>query len=362
MLRSKLGFHGVVISDDLGAAKQVSAYSPGQRAVKFVQAGGDMVLTVKPSTVPAMTRALVARARKVPAFKKKTDNAALKVLQAKHAAGLDPHQAGGSGRHTGGSALLTGLTYRVFWVGTNGRLEQTWWSQGRWHTQSLGGGLAAPVAATDHDGRIDVFGVSGGHKLWQRSYYPSGSWGRWHAIASGFTGGVSAVRRGAAFHVFGHDDAGHLLQAYWLGHGWRKQSLGGTTSGTPAATLHGGQYDVFAVSPHGHVFTRTYHSGSWSRWHSIATGMTPALTAVWSGGGDDVFGLGSDGHMLRLAQLGDDWAKSDIGGRFDIGHGYHGPLGATYNNGRFDAYGKAGAHVYHSRTTGGHWTGWGRAS
>ena len=42
MLRGDLGFRGVVISDDLGVAAQVAQYSPGQRAVRFVAAGGDM--------------------------------------------------------------------------------------------------------------------------------------------------------------------------------------------------------------------------------------------------------------------------------------------------------------------------------
>jgi beta-N-acetylhexosaminidase len=95
LLRGDLGFGGVVISDDLGAAKQVSAYPPGQRAVDFVKAGGDMILTVKPSTVPAMTHALVARAQKLPGFKSKINKAALRVLEAKHQAGLDPRSGGG---------------------------------------------------------------------------------------------------------------------------------------------------------------------------------------------------------------------------------------------------------------------------
>jgi beta-N-acetylhexosaminidase len=95
LLREQLGFHGVVIIDDLGQAKQVAAVSAGQRAVKFVQAGGDIVLTVKPSTVPAMTHALIERAGKVPAFKKKVNQAALRVLRAKHEVGLDPQAGGG---------------------------------------------------------------------------------------------------------------------------------------------------------------------------------------------------------------------------------------------------------------------------
>lgn len=88
MLRGDLGFRGVVISDDLGVAKQVSGYSVGARAVAFIRAGGDIVLTVDATQAPAMTAAVLARTRIDTAFKAQVDAAALLVLQAKQARGL----------------------------------------------------------------------------------------------------------------------------------------------------------------------------------------------------------------------------------------------------------------------------------
>lgn len=88
LLRTRLGFGGIVISDDLGAAQQVSQYSPGERAVRFVAAGGDMVLTVVAGQAGEMSDALVARAGASRTFRAKIDAAALLVLQAKQAAGL----------------------------------------------------------------------------------------------------------------------------------------------------------------------------------------------------------------------------------------------------------------------------------
>jgi beta-N-acetylhexosaminidase len=88
MLRGDLGFHGVVISDDLGIARQVASVPVGQRAVRFVAAGGDVVLTVDASQAGDMAAALLDRARNDPAFKKQVDAAALRVLQAKQARGL----------------------------------------------------------------------------------------------------------------------------------------------------------------------------------------------------------------------------------------------------------------------------------
>lgn len=88
MLRGDLGFRGVIISDDVGAAEQVSGYSVGARAVTFIAAGGDLVLTVDAGQAPAMTAAILARAKRDPIFRAQVDAAALLVLQAKQARGL----------------------------------------------------------------------------------------------------------------------------------------------------------------------------------------------------------------------------------------------------------------------------------
>ena len=51
--------------------------------MKFVRAGGDVVLTVNPATLPAMYHAVLRRAQRHPAFRAKVDKAALLVLQTK---------------------------------------------------------------------------------------------------------------------------------------------------------------------------------------------------------------------------------------------------------------------------------------
>jgi beta-N-acetylhexosaminidase len=88
LLRGRLGFRGLVISDDLGGAAQVSDLAPGERAVRFVAAGGDVVLTVDAGQAAEMTSALVGRAKADPAFRRQVDAAALLVLQEKQRLGL----------------------------------------------------------------------------------------------------------------------------------------------------------------------------------------------------------------------------------------------------------------------------------
>jgi beta-N-acetylhexosaminidase len=90
ILRGDLGFRGVVISDDLGNARQVARWSRGTRATRFVAAGGDMVLTVDPAAARSMFVALRDRARSDAAFRRQVDAAALRVLRSKQAQGLLP--------------------------------------------------------------------------------------------------------------------------------------------------------------------------------------------------------------------------------------------------------------------------------
>lgn len=71
ILRGDLRFRGVVVSDDLGNARQLAAWSPAQRALNFLTAGGDMVLTVNPAVLPQMYDAVLSRATTDRAFGQK---------------------------------------------------------------------------------------------------------------------------------------------------------------------------------------------------------------------------------------------------------------------------------------------------
>ncbi|HPZ50090.1 MAG TPA: glycoside hydrolase family 3 N-terminal domain-containing protein, partial [Propionibacteriaceae bacterium] len=88
MLRGDLGFTGVVISDDLGAAKSVSGVAPADRAVRFVAAGGDLLINADLAIQPAMTDAVVTRATTDPAFAKQVTQSAARVLALKESVGL----------------------------------------------------------------------------------------------------------------------------------------------------------------------------------------------------------------------------------------------------------------------------------
>ncbi|WP_433382934.1 glycoside hydrolase family 3 N-terminal domain-containing protein [Actinoplanes sp. CA-142083] len=88
LLRERLGFRGLIMSDDLGAAVALSGVPVGQRAVRFVAAGGDMALTIRPSDAAPMAGALIDRASHDAAFRARLTDGARHVLEAKKRAGL----------------------------------------------------------------------------------------------------------------------------------------------------------------------------------------------------------------------------------------------------------------------------------
>jgi beta-N-acetylhexosaminidase len=90
MLRDQMGFRGVIVSDDLGAAAAVAAVPPADRAIGFLAAGGDMITSASLPAAAAMAAAVLARAAADPGFRSVVDAAAMHVLAAKQAYGLLP--------------------------------------------------------------------------------------------------------------------------------------------------------------------------------------------------------------------------------------------------------------------------------
>jgi len=58
MLRGSLGFRGVIISDDLGNTAAVASIPPATRAIDFLSAGGDMIISKTSAPADAMVQAI----------------------------------------------------------------------------------------------------------------------------------------------------------------------------------------------------------------------------------------------------------------------------------------------------------------
>ncbi|MDR2703554.1 MAG: glycoside hydrolase family 3 protein [Cellulomonadaceae bacterium] len=77
------GFYGVIITDDLSNAAQVTVYPPAERAIRALEAGVDIVLySAKIDDVAEAMDAVFRKAELVPEFRTKVEDAARRVAWA----------------------------------------------------------------------------------------------------------------------------------------------------------------------------------------------------------------------------------------------------------------------------------------
>ena len=90
LLRNGLGFSGVIVSDDLGVAAAVASIPAGQRALDFLNAGGDLITSQSFAPAEEMASTVLATASSDSAFRATVDDAARRILAAKQVQGLLP--------------------------------------------------------------------------------------------------------------------------------------------------------------------------------------------------------------------------------------------------------------------------------
>jgi beta-N-acetylhexosaminidase len=90
LLRTGLGFKGVILSDDLGDALAVASTPAAQRGVDFLEAGGDLITSQSIEPAEQMAAAVLSEANASAAFRATVDAAAQRVLAAKQAQRLLP--------------------------------------------------------------------------------------------------------------------------------------------------------------------------------------------------------------------------------------------------------------------------------
>src|SRR5207244_11394453 len=112
-LRGALHFEGVVISDDMGVANAVASIPPGRRAIDFLLAGGDMIISKTVAPAEAMYQAVLSRAAPDPAFERLVVASVLRILRAKQASGLLPCGCSGSPPRKGRGTHAPPLPYPV---------------------------------------------------------------------------------------------------------------------------------------------------------------------------------------------------------------------------------------------------------
>jgi beta-N-acetylhexosaminidase len=91
LLRDQFGFDGVIVSDDIGNAEAIADIPPGDRAIYFLEAGGDMIISKTVPPAMAMWSAILDRVQSGDsAFRQRVDESVRRILIAKDAFGLLP--------------------------------------------------------------------------------------------------------------------------------------------------------------------------------------------------------------------------------------------------------------------------------
>ena len=87
LLKDRMGFTGVIVSDDLGAAA-VAGLPPAERAEAFLDAGGDMLTEQSAGVAAQMAPAVLHKTATDKEFRARVANAVMKILAAKAEYGL----------------------------------------------------------------------------------------------------------------------------------------------------------------------------------------------------------------------------------------------------------------------------------
>ncbi|MGP9744002.1 glycoside hydrolase family 3 N-terminal domain-containing protein [Brachybacterium sp. AOP29-B2-41] len=88
LLRDGLGFEGLVVTDDIGAAKAVASVPVAERATRLLEAGGDAVLTADASLTGELVDAIEGWAAQSPEQEQRVRESAGRMLALKEQLGL----------------------------------------------------------------------------------------------------------------------------------------------------------------------------------------------------------------------------------------------------------------------------------
>ena len=86
LLRERLGFRGVVVTDSMEAAASLATGPLTGSAIRAVRAGADLVLLTGRGSYTPVYRALLAEARRSPSFRARVEESAVRVLALKRRA------------------------------------------------------------------------------------------------------------------------------------------------------------------------------------------------------------------------------------------------------------------------------------
>src|SRR3954468_17664431 len=269
MLRADLGFTGVIMTDSIDGAA-LRDLTPAQRAINFINAGGDLVLTTNPADVASMVPAMLSKANSDSSFRAKVDASALRVLIAKQRLGL---VAGGIAAAANGSRLFVAEQTARHGIDLYTRSGGTWSGPMQIATDA---GRAPALTRLPGTAGVEVAKVTTAARVAVARYLPGQSSPSWTSVGGTPTSppGVAAAAGGRVAVAVRNGTWGISVRDFTPAGGWSGWAkLGGAFDGTaPALTyLPNGDLAVYALAQTQAVLRDVRHAGRWSGWSSLGT-------------------------------------------------------------------------------------------
>ncbi|WP_227878443.1 glycoside hydrolase family 3 N-terminal domain-containing protein [Arthrobacter dokdonensis] len=341
MLRGNMGFTGVIVSDDLCSAKQLSPWSLGTRAVDFFTAGGTMLLCADPGDIPTMYRSVLALAQTNLGFDSAVNAAVLKVLELKSGAlaeafgpGATPYMTDFNGdgtadviaRDSAGNLWLYPGNGHGGWQATS-QIGHGWNNFTTFLSPGdFNGDGTADVIARDSAGNLWLY-PGNGHGGWQATSQIGHGWNNFTTILSpgDFNGDGTAdvIARDSAGNLWLYPGNGHggWQATSQIGHGWNNF----TTILSPGDFNGDGTADVIARDSAGNLWLYPGNGhGGWQATSQIGHGWNNFTTILSPGdfNGDstaDVIARDSAGNLWLYPGNGHGgWQATS-----QIGHGWN---------------------------------------
>ena len=279
MLRSDLGFTGVIMTDSIDA-QALKDLTPAQRAIKFIVAGGNLVLTTRPSDVASMVPAMLSKANSDSSFRAQVDASALKVLIAKQRHGL---LAGGFAAAANGNRLFLAEQSQGHAVELYTRTAGTWAGPVQIGTDS-----ARTPALTKLPGTagVEVARVTAAGQVAVAAYQPGQSSPPWRYLGGTPTSppAVAAANDGRLAVAVRNSAWGLSVRTYTPSGGWAGwKPLGGAFADTAPALVYRptGDLAAYALGQTQVVYRNVLHQGSWSGWAPLGSVGDSGLAAVF---------------------------------------------------------------------------------
>jgi acylphosphatase len=217
----------------------------------------------------------------------------------------------------------------VFAIGTGGKLFHIWQTIPGGPTWSawadLGGGITKLATTVNSDGRIEVFAIGIGKELfhiWQAT--PGGpAWSAWADLGGGITKLATSVNVDGRIEVFaiGLDQCLYHIWQMSPGGTWSPWAgLGGGITELATVLNRDGRIEVFAIGlGHElfHIWQTTAGGPAWSTWADLGGSNAKLATAVNKDGRVEVFAIGLDKSLYHIWQTspGGPWSPwAGLGG------------------------------------------------